>query len=194
MLPNPLHPAVVHFPIVLMFLLPISAAVALWAIRRGWATRNVWIIPAAVAAALTLSSWAALETGQDQGEAVEKTVGEQYVEAHEEAAELFLVLSGVLFVVTAAGLVRGRAGNFIRPAATVASLALVFAGYRVGHSGGELVYTHGAGAAVASGLALPKRSGSASRAPAPSAGRHRIAGQRPGALNARLDEDDRRRR
>ena len=34
MLPNPLHPAVVHFPIVLMFLLPISAGVALWALFR----------------------------------------------------------------------------------------------------------------------------------------------------------------
>ncbi|MBI3567169.1 MAG: hypothetical protein HY084_03060 [Gemmatimonadetes bacterium] len=153
MLPNPLHPAVVHFPIVLMFLLPISAAATLWAIRRGWATRNAWAIPALVAGALTLSAWAALQTGQDQGEVVEKRVPERYVESHEEAAELFLILSGVVFAITAAGFVRGRAGAVIRPAATVASAALVIAGYRVGHSGGELVYKHGAAPAASAAAA-----------------------------------------
>ena len=35
MLPDPLHPAVIHFPIVLMVLLPLVAAWALWTIRRG---------------------------------------------------------------------------------------------------------------------------------------------------------------
>lgn len=35
MLPNPLHPSIVHFPVVLAFLLPLFAAGALWAIRLG---------------------------------------------------------------------------------------------------------------------------------------------------------------
>ena len=35
MLPDPLHPAVVHFPIVLVFLVPIAAVLAVWVIRRG---------------------------------------------------------------------------------------------------------------------------------------------------------------
>lgn len=33
MLPDPLHPALVHFPVVLGFLLPVVALVPLWSIR-----------------------------------------------------------------------------------------------------------------------------------------------------------------
>ena len=147
-LPDPLHPAVVHFPIVLMFLLPISALVALWAIRRGTAVRMAWAVPVAFAAALTLSAWAALQTGNEQGEAVEKQLSESVIENHEEAAELFLILSGVVLVLTAAGVVSGRAAGVVRTVATVSSVALIIAGARVGKSGGSLVYEHGAGAAI----------------------------------------------
>jgi uncharacterized membrane protein len=149
MLPNPLHPAIVHFPIVLMILLPISAAVALWAIGRGTRPLMAWAVPAAFAAALALSSWAALETGGDQAEAVEGKATEQYVEQHEESAELFLGLSvGVLALVTA-GFTAGRVGKALRLTATAASAALIVAGYQVGHTGGALVYTHGIGPAAA---------------------------------------------
>ncbi len=44
LLPNPLHPALVHFPIVLMVLLPVSAVVALWAIRRGAQPTRAWLV------------------------------------------------------------------------------------------------------------------------------------------------------
>ena len=54
MLPNPLHPAVVHFPIVFMFLLPISAGVALWAIRRGANPLKAWAVPVAFALVLAV--------------------------------------------------------------------------------------------------------------------------------------------
>jgi uncharacterized membrane protein len=140
MLPSPLHPAVVHFPIVLMILLPVVALGALWAIRRGTAPARAWAIPVAVAAGLTLSAWAAVETGESQGEQVEGTLGEQAVESHEEAAERFLLLSGVVLVVSAAGLLRGNIGRAARVTGTVAALGLVAAGYQVGHSGGRLVY------------------------------------------------------
>jgi uncharacterized membrane protein len=50
MLPDPLHPAVVHFPIVLMILLPLAAAGGLWAISRGVGTAKAWAIPLAAAA------------------------------------------------------------------------------------------------------------------------------------------------
>src|SRR5690348_6821402 len=58
-LPNPLHPAVVHFPIVLAFMLPLFAIGALVAIRRGARPLRAWSLPLAVGAALTLSSWVA---------------------------------------------------------------------------------------------------------------------------------------
>lgn len=49
MLPNPLHPAVVHFPIVLAVLLPLFVIGALWAIRRGAAPLRAWSLPLAMA-------------------------------------------------------------------------------------------------------------------------------------------------
>jgi uncharacterized membrane protein len=152
MLPDPLHPAIVHFPIVLMFLLPISAIVALWAIGRGTRVVAAWSVPVAFAAALTLSSWVATQTGEPQAEAVEQRVSERFVEEHEEAAELFLALAGAVLAITAAGMLKGRAGHAVRIAAAAAGVALIVPGYRVGHTGGSLVYTHGAaGAATAPG-------------------------------------------
>jgi uncharacterized membrane protein len=146
-LPNPLHPAIVHFPIVLAFLLPLFAIGALVAIRRGARPLRAWSLPLAVGAALTLSSWVAVETGEDQDERVERVVGNAPLETHEEAAELFLTLSGVLLLVSATGLVRGVVGRAGRVTATVGAVALVVAAAQVGHSGGELVYRHGAASA-----------------------------------------------
>jgi uncharacterized membrane protein len=139
-LPSPLHPAVVHFPIVLMILLPVVALGALWAIRRGAAPVRAWAIPVALAAGLTLSAWAAVETGEGQEEKVEDVVGEQALSTHEEAAERFLLLSGIVLVVSGAGLLRGTVGRTARVVGTVAALGLVAAGFQVGHSGGRLVY------------------------------------------------------
>lgn len=143
MLPTPLHPAIVHFPIVLMVFLPIVALVTLWVIRRGASPFRAWAVPVALAGALTLSAWAALATGESQEDAVSDAVGEAAVATHEEAAERFLALSGLVLVVMAGGLLRDRIGRTLRIAATVASLALVAAGIQVGHSGGQLVYPEG---------------------------------------------------
>lgn len=147
MLPDPLHPAVVHFPVVLVVLLPLVVLGALWAIRRGVAPGRAWAIPVATAALLAVSAWAALKTGEGQEERVEEIVPEQALHAHEEDAERFLALSGVLVVIMGAGLVRGRLGQAARLVATAGAFGLVVAGVAVGHSGGELVYKHGAASA-----------------------------------------------
>lgn len=150
MLPNPLHPAIVHFPIALVILLPFFAIGALWAIRRGSPSRKTWAIPVAVAAMLTLSAFVALRTGQTEGERVEKVVPESVVETHEEAAESFLVLSGVLLLVAGVGLAGGVVGRSARLVATAGAIALTAVGFQVGRAGGELVYRHGAANAYAS--------------------------------------------
>lgn len=147
MLPEPLHPAVVHFPIVLALLLPIGAAVALWRIRRGTSWRRAWSVPVALAAALALSTWAAVQTGEAQDERVERVVPEQALDTHEDAAELMLTMSGVLLVVTAAGLAGGLVGKASRIAATAGALGLVVSAVVVGHSGGQLVYKYNAASA-----------------------------------------------
>lgn len=147
MLPNPLHPAIVHFPIVLALLLPLFAIGALVAIRKGARPLRAWSLPLAVGAALTLSSWVAVETGESQDERVERVVGNAPLETHEEAAELFLTLTGVLLLVSATGLVGGVVGRAGRITATVGAVALIIVAAQVGHSGGELVYRHGAASA-----------------------------------------------
>lgn len=151
MLPNPLHPAIVHFPVVLAFLLPIAALGAVWAIRRGVSPRRAWSIPIGVAAALAVSAWAAVQTGEAQDERVERVVAEQPLSAHEEMAETFLTASGVLVLVAAAGLIGGVAGRAARITTAVGSLVLVAVAARVGHSGGELVYRYGAASAYTKG-------------------------------------------
>jgi uncharacterized membrane protein len=150
-LPDPLHPAVVHFPIVLAFLLPLFAIGALVAIRKGARPLRAWSLPLAVGAALTLSSWVAVQTGEAQDARVERVVGDAPLETHEDAAELFLTLSGVLLLVSTTGLVRGVVGRAGRIVGTVGAIALVAAAAQVGHSGGELVYRHGAASAYVPG-------------------------------------------
>ncbi len=147
MLPDPLHPAVVHFPIVLMVLLPIVSVGALWAIRRGARPTRAWAVPVATAAALTLSSWVAVETGEGEEEKVEDVVAESSLNQHEEAAERFLIVSGVVLVITAAGLLRGVPGRAARLGAASAAIGLVALGVQVGHTGGNLVYRDGAASA-----------------------------------------------
>ena len=65
-IPDPLHPAIVHFPIVLTMLLPLFALGALWAIRRGARPMRAWGLTSAVAGALVASAWLAVQTGEGQ--------------------------------------------------------------------------------------------------------------------------------
>jgi uncharacterized membrane protein len=165
MLPNPLHPAVVHFPIVLMFLVPIFAAGAIWAIARGARPTRAWAIPLALAASLSLSALVAVKSGEQQSERVERVVGERPMETHEEGAERFLMLSFGLLVIATAGLIRGRIGTTARVLATVGGVALAGVGARVGHTGGQLAYQHGGAAVYAAGSAVGASSGEAGRGP-----------------------------
>jgi uncharacterized membrane protein len=166
MLPDPLHPAVVHFPIVLSVLLPISALGALWAIRAGVKRAHAWAFPVVIAAALTLAGWAAMETGEAQEERVEGVVTEQVLHAHEEAAERFLLFGGVATLVLAAGLAGGTLGTAARIVGTVGTVVVLWSGYQVGSAGGELVYVHGAASAYVDGgsrTAPPRGEGTAVR-------------------------------
>jgi 4-amino-4-deoxy-L-arabinose transferase-like glycosyltransferase len=138
----------------LAVLLPISAAIALWAIRRGARPLHAWAVPLALAVALTGSSWIALETGEAQEDRVEAIVGAGPLHEHEEAAERFLLLSGLVMLVAAAGLVGGSLGKAARLVASVGSVAVLAAGIQVGAAGGELVYRYGAGQAYVDGAGL----------------------------------------
>jgi uncharacterized membrane protein len=146
-LPNPLHPAVVHFPVVIGFLLPIIVGGALWAIHRGAHTRRAWSIPVVAALILAASAWIAVETGEGQEDRVERVVGRQPLANHSELAETFLAVSAGLAVIAVAGLVGGAGGRVARIVTAAGSLAVAVGATVVGHSGGQLVYRFGAAAA-----------------------------------------------
>jgi uncharacterized membrane protein len=151
MLLHPLHPAIVHFPIVLAVLLPIATLAGVVAVRRGIGVREAWVPALVLATLLPVSAFAAVRTGEAEEESVEQVVSQAAIHEHEERAEIFLPLTVIGLVVVAAGLMPGRTGVGARWASLAVALAITGAGFFVGHSGGELVYVHGAGQAYAQG-------------------------------------------
>ncbi len=155
LIPTPLHPAVVHLPMALAVLVPLFAVVALVAVHGGSRPLRTWGVAAAMFAALSLSAWASMETGEDQEDAVEAVVPDAALNTHEDAADQFLWLSVAVLGVAGVGLLNGRVGLSARVLATVGAFGLLVAGYRVGHSGGDLVYRYGAASAYVDELTAP---------------------------------------
>lgn len=151
MIPDPLHPAVVHFPIVFMFLVPLVMLGSLFAIRRGAAHRRAWSLAVVAATLFSLSAWVAVQTGESEEDRVEDAVSDAALEAHEEPAERFVFLTGALAVLALGGFAGGTVGRAARAAALIGSLGVLGAGVQVGHTGGELAYRHGAAAAYSDG-------------------------------------------
>jgi uncharacterized membrane protein len=160
MLPDPLHPAVVHLPIALAILMPALGILCILAIGKAFFPARSWAAVVLLQALLAGSAWLALETGEDQEERVERVVASRHIHEHQERAERFLVLAGLGLVVCAAGLLPGRAGNIGRVAGLVASCVVLAAGVSVGHSGGALVYEHGAARAYTHPATAPPAEGS----------------------------------
>jgi uncharacterized membrane protein len=158
----PLHPLVVHFPIVLSVLLPLVVlAAAILGYRTG-ETRKYWSTVLVLHALLLVSTFVAVRTGENDEEKVEKTLASEVpLESHEEKAEVFLKLTGVALAVSALGLAPGTLGLAGRVLGGAGALGILLLGIQVGHSGGALVYRHGAAAAYASdadgtNLAIPR--------------------------------------
>lgn len=161
MLPDPLHPAVVHLPIALAVVIPGLAILGILLIRRRILPSRSWALIVLLQALLVGSGWLALETGEEQEESVERVVAERHIETHEEAAQRFLLLAGIGLLASAAGLLPRRTGAIGRVAGTLATLAVLAAGISVGHSGGELVYRYGAANAYVDGSGAARSAQSA---------------------------------
>jgi uncharacterized membrane protein len=173
----PLHPALVHLPLGLAFIMPALAIGFAWALWRGRVRPRAWLTVIALQGVLLAGGLVAMNTGEREEDRVEALVPEAAIERHEEYAEQFvwatgltLALAGMVIVLRKPTAARALA------LATVAGTMVVFAAaVRVGHAGGQLVYAHNAGAAYA--------------ATAPNASAE--PNTRPGEVRRHPDEDDR---
>jgi len=152
----PLHALIVHMPIALTVLVPLFAVLALWLGRRVMKPHVAWAFPVGMLALLLASGVAADKTGEQQEDRVEKVVPEAALEKHEEAAELFLVVTGGVLVLAAGGLMSNTLGKTMRVVGAAGTLAVLAAGWNVGHSGGQLVYQYNAGAAYSNTGTAPQ--------------------------------------
>jgi uncharacterized membrane protein len=148
-IPDPLHPALVHFPIVLILLgTGLSILAVFW--RKGY-------VPAFAAALLVmgaLGAWAAVASGESDGGLVENTsaVVGTLLDAHETWAERTLTAAAIAAVIAvgSAALFRfPRAARGVAVAAALAAMVAAWTVYETGHRGGALVYQHGTGVKAA---------------------------------------------
>ena len=147
MLPDPLHPAIVHFPIALAILVPALALLVIGAIRGGIVPARGWVVVVLAQVVFAGSAWFATETGEDQEERVEEVVAERHIETHEEAAEWLFRIAVVGALVSGTGLLAGGAGAIGRIATLAVGVAAIAASVQAGRTGGALVYEHGAASA-----------------------------------------------
>lgn len=144
----PLHPALVHVPLGLAFVLPLATVALAFALWRGLVPRRTWVVAVVLQAILLAGAGVALQTGERDEKRVERITGEAAIEAHEEAAEVFIWGAAIVLGLAAAVTVvpRRAVGAF---AAVAAAGTFVVAGlaYRTGKAGGELVYARGGAAA-----------------------------------------------
>ncbi len=145
MFPDPLHPAVVHFPIVLLlFGAPLAVAAVFW--RKNF-------LPSLAALVLVLGATGALVaafTGEQDAEMAGELspAGEETLEQHEEWGERarnFGVAAALLACASAAAFRWPTPARGLGAAAALAALAAAFAVAQAGHFGGQVVYKHGVG-------------------------------------------------
>lgn len=172
--PLPLHPAIVHLPLGLAFVMPALAIGFAWAVWTGRLQPRAWVAIVALQAVLLAGGLAAINTGEREEERVERVVPDASLERHEALATQFVVVTGATFAVALLALAfrRPNVRRALTAATSVGTVLVTVAAIRVGHAGGQLVYRDNAGAAYAT-----------ARPAATSADEARRAG---------VDDDDRR--
>lgn len=156
----PLHPALVHLPVALAFVVPLIGIGLLFAIHRAKLPLRAWWLVVALQAVLLASGLAAARSGEQDEELVEDLVGEAPIEAHENAAQIFLIGAGLALLFSAAApfLRKELASKRVAGASIAASFLVAGLAVQVGQAGGALVYQHGAAAAhttAAARIAVP---------------------------------------
>ncbi len=147
---TPLHPAIVHFPIALAFILPVLLLVFSLMIKKNKMAPQAWFIIIGLQLLTTVTGYVSLESGEEAEDVVEKVLDKKLIHEHEERAEIFVGSTVVALVLsTAAFFLRKEFQFILKLVVFVLSLVSSFLAYRTGHSGGELVYRYGAASAYA---------------------------------------------
>lgn len=151
--PQPLHPAVVHFPVALLLLGALVAVLAVF-VRR-------WHMPLFAAILLSLGALGAVVatvTGEEEEERVEHAIpsAEPVLDEHAgwgEGARNAGIAAALLAVAAAVLVGKPAVGRVLSVLAACIALVAAYYVAQAGHFGGELVYRHGAG--VVSGGQTP---------------------------------------
>lgn len=156
----PLHPAIVHLPLGLAVVLPWTILWVGIALIRGQAGRGSWGLVVSLHAMLLVGGLVAAASGDVDAELVERLVDPARVEAHEERAELFLMVAALagaasLWTWLRIGQYSVRALRALVAATLILSLVTLGQALRVGEAGGLLVYEAGAADAHRAGQASP---------------------------------------
>jgi uncharacterized membrane protein len=151
--PIPLHPAVVHFPIVLLLLGSAMAWVTVFIPRGTWARIAAACLVGGAAGAVLAG-----QTGEHESESVQTPWGSKgTLETHEEWAERTQVAALAVAVLAIGVLGMRRWPMLARTmaiATAVGALASTWCVIETGHSGGLLVYRYGTG--IRSAADFPK--------------------------------------
>jgi formate hydrogenlyase subunit 3/multisubunit Na+/H+ antiporter MnhD subunit len=153
-----------HLPIV-GFVLMVPVLVLAIVLRRADYKRAALLGVAAVGILTLPAFW----TGEPAEEGIEHLPGvsESLIEAHEEAAELALILALVTAGIAAASWIATRKSDellkFAMPVVTIAALGTTGVMAWVGHEGGKIRHPEINGALTAEASALPDANGQSAR-------------------------------
>jgi uncharacterized membrane protein len=141
----PLHPMLVHLPLALTFVLPFLIIIFAFLIKTQKMTPKGWLIIIGLQLTVVLTGYISLETGENEVQAVAKVLDKKLIDAHEEAAKIFIG-SAVLALVLSIGVyfISKEYALAVRMIVAIVTLISCFLAYRTGLLGGELVYKHGA--------------------------------------------------
>ena len=141
----PVHPLIVHIPIVISFILPVLIIVFALMIKKNKMSANSWLVIIGLQLTVVAGGYISLETGETEEHNVKHVVSKKLIHEHEEAAEVFVGVS-VLALVLSIGSLFLRKEIAFPVKLTVSFIALVagYLAFQTGELGGELVYKHGA--------------------------------------------------
>ena len=150
-IPDPLHPAIVHFPIVLIFIGTVAAVAAIF-IRRWHLSLLAAILLAGGAVGAFAATWSGDREEEIAGKLPPQT--KQILDNHEEWGERtrnIAFAAALLAVAATAATHFPKTAKALSFATALVAAASMYATAVTGHYGGLLVYKSGVGVKTAAG-------------------------------------------